>query len=348
MQYFGRLLTVYATIKQQICAMWWLTLALAAISEQRCAPGIYAACQVGYRMVPYTYDDYRARDDDVSCILCSEDNCSAAQPASKAHCFPHTKSCVLCGSPSPVSLIGPDYNVVFQSKCTSARPCSGTVSVDSPITFARSNGMVVRGTNQIVAALCPAVVFTDAVNITIRSLEIYCSGAGSEAAPAIVIYGAAKLVLYAPGPFVASGYCHSALLVNGYIRTAPYDTNTDLSGSTIGNVSVAQGRFRDVVDVALAYFSGAIDVTSAPAHTRFVIIPSDTSGVLSYNANQTLSIQSASVFTNIYGRDAEVSLQDKDADGWSSTGSTAADRAIFQTKCVVVIVLALVFLYQLT
>jgi len=299
-------------------------------------------------MIPYTYDDYRARDDDVSCILCSEDNCSATQPASGAQCYPHTKSCVLCGSPSPVSLIGPAYEIVFQSKCTSARPCGGSVTLNSPITLERSNGMVVRGENQISAVSCPAISFTDAVNITIRSLEIYCSRAGSEAAPAIMIAGASEFVLYAPGPFTASGYCHSALLVNGYIRSAPYETNTDLSGSTIGSVSVTQGRFRDVVDVALAYFSGTVDVTSAPAHTRFVIIPSDASGVLNYNTNQTLSIQSASVFTNIYGRDAEVSLQDKDADGWSSTGSTAADTAIFQTKCVVVAVLVLVFLYQIT
>jgi hypothetical protein len=186
--------------------------------------------------------------------------------------------------------------------------------------------------------------------VTISGLEITCE-TSSDTAAAVVFRNTAVLALsYGVANAVhLHGVCRTGVLVDGGIPKQALMA-VDMSGSHFGAVRVSKSVYRQTYDVVLVNYYGTVSALTAPAHTRFVLQPSEAPDGTVFPALRyvaLLSVQNFAEYTNIFGRMYEVAYYNKDAYGWSSDPGEASARDLMGMLSAALIALGIVLVFLL-
>lgn len=321
------------------CLMWYfLPVVLGA-----CSPDVHATCKQGYQTVDV--NDTAGYDD---CILCHNTGCTP--PTTNTVCFPASKSCAVCGSPT-IPRFGPDYTLTLTSSCIPG--CTGDVYFDSPLYFVNTNGLTIKGganLGNVVAKQCPLFIFQGNTHVTLDGLNIICetnsmcSTPENCAAPAIFISETTRAVLNIGMTQAVRVYgnAKSVVLVQGGIFSAGL-MNVDMTGSHIGDV-YNEGVYRQEFDVVLGNYAGIIDAKSAEKHTRFVLQPALATAAFLSNSVQQLILLNYALYANTFGIVYEVMYNEANVYGFMDL-SADYDTTLVSLFAIgnVVVAIALVF-----
>jgi hypothetical protein len=355
------------------------------LPHQLCNPDYYATCQPpGSRNVAaFTAAAFYAMDDVPNCALCNEvEDCFAAQPVSRTTCFPHSKpnpTCTLCGSSgsgSPIDGasvgIGPvKYIVTIRPECTSNADCPGennayrnrralpdikTTHFAAGYYFERSVDLTVQGKQPgqpVVVEVCPFLTFVDATSVTIKNIDITCkSSATPETSPAIVFKGVTRTTITGASLFFA-GYVKTGFLVLGgnFVQgVIPPTMAVNLDGSKFTNLGFSGfSAFRAPKELSLASYYGTISLSGLAPYTRILVQPYTLPSTLVYNtANGPrggLCIVNLSAYTNIFGTDYEIAVDNPDAFGYPAIKETAERNDLLRFVAYFAVVITVVTLF---
>lgn len=315
-----------------------------ALAIGGCSPDVHAVCKQGYQTV-----DVADTAGYADCVLCHSSNCSET-PASNTICFPSSRSCAVCGTPT-VAQIGPKYTLTITPQCLPS--CTGDVHFSSPLYFVSSEVTIQGGPNlgNVIAKQCPLFIFQGSSTVTIDGLNITCETntmCSTKTCPAPVLYfsettrltlniGTKKLVQ-------VSGNAKSAVLVDGGVFSAG-KMNVDMTGSTIGSV-LNTGNYRQEFEIVLGNYIGSVDAHTALKHTRIVLQPALPSAQFLYSAVQELVVMNYALYANTFGVVYEVMFDEQDIYGFMNL-SEDYDTSMASLLGLVCIVLVIVVFFTI-
>lgn len=321
-------------------------------SQFKCSPEYYATCQKLYTITPMTYEQYEAADkSSMSCVLCNPTNsCNGSIPDSGAYCYPHTKSCLVCGTISNTyNVIGRDYSLTIAKSCTSNLPCPNnpTTTFQTGVVFTNGvSNMIIKGqTNmeELVVRSCPAFTFEGTItSVSISSLTITCQ---SGITSALLFQYSSNMKINIANVLTKGWILSGVLLSGGDFRTSqiPPILSTTISESVFSNISVSQSVFRKFQAITLAQFNGdGIDLSGLARFTRLAI---QQKGVATFKFSTLypkggLIILNISEYTdNIEGPDYEAAYYHKDAEGFDTVENEYENQELVHYGLLVIVIM---------
>lgn len=310
----------------------WLVFGLALAETARlpwdCGPNTGCVCQHNgrYDVVSHSYDDCLELSSWDGCIFCSKtQGCeNVTNPASGLYCWPNTKTCSMCASPTQEgirNLLGPGYTIYLRRRCTTTSKCPA--DYHKPLPFASNmtvdggtgKALTIDGEGLTLMGPCPMFVFSDIDSLTLRNMTIDCTSTTlRETAPAILIRGIIKSAITVSN-VTTRGYVKSAVLVlGGQFNTLIPTLHADLGGSSFSGIVISTTRYRLSMELALALYYGTIDVSGmSRVTTQMIVQPAlnpATGFVTPLTGATGLTIFNMSEWTRLFGIDYEIIAND--------------------------------------